>query len=562
MNAFSIGTSAIAAGQRGLDIVGQNLANAATPGYHRQAVDLVNRVNGDVSGIGVDVASITRYTANPARVAILAGNSDQAAFDARLDVRQQIEATFGAGDGGIGDQLNSFFDQVEQLTARPDDTSARRPLIAAASDLARQLNISAGSIDQLRSEVGAQIPGQVNQLNEYAKRIADYNVRISNREQAGEQANDLRDQRDQVVNELSKLVNVQVVDQPYGVVNVIADGAPIAVGEFPNTFQVAPDPTGKLVVTQAGSTQPLTFKSGSLGAQLQEYNTDIPATRARLDDLAGALISRVNAVQATGIGLGGPITSTTGTVSAASSTAPLNAAALPFPVQAGQLTVSVTDTATGNRTNTTINIDPTTDSLQSLVTAFNGVPGLQASLNVPSLTLNLQAQPGFAFDFAGRDTNPPGGGAAANPDTAGLLPALGLNGLFAGTNATSIAVRPELVSDPNLLAASKTGQPGDATNLEKLAAIRDQPVIAGRTLTGEFADQAATIGADVEVYRDRSTAQSAVMQTLNGQEQSVTGVDSNEELVHLLDFQRMIQGASKYLSVVNDSLNEIINIIK
>jgi flagellar hook-associated protein 1 len=562
MNAFAIGTSAIATGQRGLDLVGQNLANAVTPGYHRQALALVNRVTGDINGVGVDVASITRYTAAPARAAILAGNSDQAAFDARFDVRKQVESTFGAGDGGIGDQLNSFFNQVEELTARPDDTAARRPLIAAAGDLARQLNTAAGNIDRLRAEIGGQIPGEVNQLNEFAKRIADFNVRISYREQVGEQANDLRDQRDQVVNDLSKLIDVKTVDQPFGVVNVIANGAAIVVGEFANEFQVGPDAAGNLAVTQTGSTQPITFKSGSLGAKLQEYNTEIPATRTRLDDLAGALISRVNAVQATGIGLGGPITSTTGTVSASSSTDALNAADLPFAVQAGQLTVSVTDTATGNRTNTTINIDPASDSLQSLVTAFNGVPGLSASLNVPSLTLNLQAQAGFAFDFAGRDTNPPGGGAVANTDTAGLLPALGLNGLFAGTDAISISVRPELVADPNRLAASRTGQPGDATNLERLVAVREQTAIGGRTLTAEFADQATVIGSDVRVFSDRSTAQAGLMQTLFAQEQSVTGVDSNEELVRLLDFQRMIEGASKYLSVVNSALDEVMNIIR
>lgn len=562
MNAFPIGTSAIATGQRALELIGQNLANAATPGYHRQAVNLVNRVSGEVQGTGVDVASLTRFTADPVRVAIVTGNADQAAFNTQLDIRRQIELTFGAGTGGVGDQLNSFFNQVEQLTSRPDSTAARRPIIAAAQDLARQFNSAAGDIDRLRNAVGGQIPAAVEQVNDFAVRIAELNTRIAIREQSGDQANDLRDQRDQIVNNLSKLIDIKTVDQPFGVVNVIASGAAVVVGEFPNSFQVSPGPSNTLVVTQAGSAQPITFKSGSLGAMLDEYNNGIPATRARLDDLAGQLISRVNAVQATGIGLGGPLTSTTGTVSASSSTVPLNAANLPFPIQAGQLTVSVTDTATGNRTNTTIAIDPATQSLQDLATALSGIPGLSASINLPSNTLEIQAQAGFAFDFAGRDTNPPGGGAVANPDTAGLLGGLGINGLFAGTNAVGIAVRQEIVDDPNRLAASLTGQPGDGTNLERLAAIRDQAVIGGRTLADEFADQASTVGTDVKAISDRQTAQNGVMQSLFAQEQSVTGVDMNEELVNLLDFQRMVQGASKYLSVVNTALDEIINIIR
>jgi flagellar hook-associated protein FlgK len=562
MNAFPIGTSAISTGQRALDLIGQNLANAATPGYHRQAVSLVSRVVGDATGIGVDVASITRYTANPVRTAIVTGNAIQGAIDARLDIRQQVENTLNSGDGGIGDQLNSFFDQVEQLTARPDDTAARRPLIATASQLAQQFNSAAGDIDRLRSDVGGQISKAVDQVNTFASQIADLNVRIETQVKQGNQPNDLLDQRDQLVDGLSKLINVKTVDQPYGVVNVIASSAPVVVGEFATKFQVGPDSSGSLAVTQSGYTQPVTFNSGSLGAQLQEYNTDIPATRARLDSLAGELIRRVNAVQATGLPQSGPLTSTTSTASATSATAPLSSAGLPFPIAAGQLTVSVTDGATGNRTNTTLAIDPATQSLQDIAAALSGVPGLSASVNSPSNALTIQAQAGFSFDFAGRDTNPAGGGAVANPDSSGLLAALGVNGFFTGSDASSIAVRPAVVADPNLLAASRTGQPGDATNLEAFAALRDQQVIGGRTFSAEFADQASAVGTDVQTLGDQQTAQSGVMQSLSAQEQSVTGVDQNEELVHLLDFQRMIQGASKYMSVVNSSLDEIMNIIR
>jgi flagellar hook-associated protein 1 len=560
MNGFSIGTSAIATGQRGLELVGQNLANAATPGYHRQTLNLVNRVTGNTAGTGVDVASITRYTSAPIRTAILSANSDQSSFEAQLGIRQQIETTLGSGEGGIGDQLNSFFNQVEQLTSRPDSTAARRPLIATATDLARQFNNAARDIDRLRGDVGGQISRIVSEVNDFASRISDLNHRIEIAETIGDQPNDLLDQRDQLVNDLSQRIDIQALSQPHGVVNVIANGGAVLVGGFPNKFQVGPDTNGNLVITEQTSSQTVTFNSGKLGGLLREYNTNIPATRARLDDLAGQLISRVNAVQATGVGLT-PTTSATGLSSATSSTAPLNASNLPFSVQAGSLTVSVTDPA-GNRTNTTISVDPTADSIQSIATALGGIPGLTTSINSPSNTLNIQTQAGYSFDFAGRDTNPPGGGAVANPDSAGVLTALGLGGFFAGTSAASISVRSEIVDDPNLLAASSTGQPGDGTNLEKFAAIRDQSVIGGRTLTAEFADQATVVGSDVRRLSDLQTSQANLMQSLSGQEQSVGGVDSNEELVNLLDFQRMIEGASKYLSVLNSALDEIMNIIR
>lgn len=561
MNAYPIGTSAISVGRRALDLIGQNIANAATPGYSRQSLNLVNRVTG-TAGTGVDAAYITRFSTPAVRTAIITANADQGAFDTRIAARQQIEAAFGTSDGGLGAQIGEFFNQAELITGRPEDTAARRPLVAAAAEIARQFNAAAGSIDLLRADLAASVPRQVDEINGLAQRIADFNQRISVLEKGGEQANDLRDQRDQLVNDISKRIDVRVVNQPYGVVNVIANGAAVVVGEFPGAFDSTTDGAGNLVVTDRGTGSPVAFSSGTLGAALREHNVDIPATRQRLDALAGELVRRVNAVQATGLGLGGPITSTTGSVSVTSATAPLASAGLPFPLTAGTLTVSVTDTATGNRTNTAVAIDPATQSLTDVATALSAVPGLQATVDPQSNTLTIQAQSGFAFDFAGRDTNPPGGGAVANTDTAGLLAGLGLNGLFSGSDAVGIAVRPELLADPNRLAASRTGRPGDGTNLERLSAIRDVTVFGGRTLVGEFADQAATVGGEVKSLSDQQTAQAGLMQNLFSQEQAVAGVDENEEFVRLLDFQRMIQGASRYLSVVNGALDEIVNIIK
>jgi flagellar hook-associated protein FlgK len=560
INAFTIGSSAIDTAQSAITLIGQNIANATTPGYHRQAVNLVNTVTSPTQGTGVDIASITRYTDDPVNAAVLAATSQQGATTSRLGVRQQIETALNSGSGGIGDQINGFFNQIDQLTSQPDSTAQRQQLIATAGTLTGQLNAAAGTIDQLRANTGTQIAQGITQVNSLAGQIAGLNNQIAAAEAQGLQPNDLLDQRDTAIGNLSQLIDVKTVNQPQGVVNVIGSGAAVVVGEFANSFQVTSNPAGSLVVTQSGSTQPVTISSGSLGGQLQEYNTDIPATRSQLDTLAGQLAQQVNQVQATGLGLNGPITSATGSVSATSATAPLSSAGLPFPVQAGQLTVSVTNAA-GNRTNTAVAIDPATSTLQSLATALNGVPGLQASVTANN-QLQIQAQAGFSFDFAGRDTNPAGGGAVANPDSAGVLSALGVNGFFTGSTANSIAVNPALAADPSRLAASTTGQPGDGTNLQKLSALQDQALVSGQTFAASFASQAATVGNDVQTLTDQQTAQTGVLQNLNAQGQSVTGVDTNQEFVNLLSYQRIVQGASEYISTVNQALGDVLNIIQ
>lgn len=562
MNAFPIGTSALAVGNRALDLIGQNIANASTPGYRRQAVNLASRTTDGLTGSGVDVLTITRYTADPVRTAILRANSDNSAAAARLDVRQQVEASLASGSATIGDQIEKFFNGIEQLTANPTDTAVRRPVIAAAADLAGQFNSAATDIDRLRYDLGTQVTKTVDEVNGFAKQIAALNQRISGIESRGDQANDLRDQRDQLIDQLAQRIDIKTVNQPHGVVNVIATDAAVVVGEFANSFSVGPNASGNLDVLQAGSTAPVTFDSGKLGGQLREFNQDLPATRTRLDNLANEVIRGVNAVQATGVNAAGPLTAVTGTTPVANPSAPLASAGLAFPVSAGTLTVSVTDTATGNRTNTALAIDPATQSQQDIATALSAVPGLTASVDPTTGKLNIAAQSGFAFDFAGRDTNPPSGAPVANPDTAGILPALGVNGLFAGSGAAGIAVRPEVLANPGLLSASATGQPGEARNLEKMAAVRDQIAFGNRTLAGEFTDLATAVGQDVSSLDDQKTATAGLLNNLTGQELAVTGVDTNEELVRLLDFQRMIQSASKYLSVVNTSLDSVINIIR
>lgn len=564
MNAFPIGVSALAAGQQSLALIGQNISNATTPGYHRQAVNLVSQTVDGQTGIGVDVASITRYTAPPVRTAILRANADQGAATAQLDTSQQIETTLGTSPGTIGDGIEAFFNQVEQLTTNPDDTTTRRAVLASADSLAGQFNSAASSLDQLRTDLGGQINQTVSDINDLASKIADLNTRIAGIESGGGQANDLQDQRDELIDQLSQKIDVRTVDQPNGVVNVLSSGAPVVVGEFAPKFQVAPDAGGNLVVTQQGSNTPLNFASGSLAGQLQEYNQDLPATRARLDGLAGQFIQRVNEVQATGLGTSGPLTSASGSVSVPDPTAPLAGQNLPFPIQAGQLVVGLTDTATGQRTNATIAIDPATQSLQDVAAAITSGTGgkVQATVDPATNTLQFQAQAGTAFDFAGRDTSPASGAGVSDPDTAGLLGGLGVNGLFTGTAAVGMAVRPDIMADPRLLAASRTGQPGDETNLERMAAVRDQPAINGRTLSGEYTDLATTVGADVQQQGDRQTTQAGLVQNLTAQEQSVTGVDVNEEMVHLLDAQRLVQSASQYMSVVNTALDSIMQIIK
>jgi flagellar hook-associated protein 1 len=559
ITAFAIGNSALDTAQTALNVIGQNIANATTPGYNDQSVNLVNTVSG-TTGIGVDVATINNATDAPVQTAIYATNSAQASSSAQLSISQQVQSALNTGSDGIADQLNSFFNQIDELTSDPNSTAQQQQLVSTASTLASQLNSASDSIDQLQSSTYTQIQQGISQVNSLATQIASLNDQIASAEAQGQQPNDLIDQQGEAINSLSQLMDIQTVNQPNGVVNVLGESGSIVVGPLANSFQVTTNTSGNVVITQSNAPTPVTIGSGSLGGQIQAYNTTTPAVSAQLDTFASQLAQQVNEIQATGLSASGPLTSVTGSIAASSATAPLDQAGLPFPVQAGQLTVSVTDSA-GNRTNSTINIDPTTDSVQSIAADLNGITGLQASVNSDN-QLVIQAQSGYSFDFAGRDTNPPTNSAVSNPDTAGVLSALGINGFFTGSTAESIAVSPTLQANPGLVATSTTGEPGDSTNLQKLSALQSEPLINGQTLSNNIATVAASVGNDVENLTDQQTAQSGVLQNLTNEDSSVTGVDTNNEFINLLSYQKMIQGASEYITTVNTALDSIFNIIQ
>lgn len=650
MNASTIGISALLAGQRGLAVAGQNIANATTPGYRRQGVNLGARETAGL-GSGVDVVSITRYESPPLRAAILRGNSDEAAAATQRDVQQQLETALGESPNDVSGRTEDLFNKLERLSAKPADAALRREFVASAGQLASQLNAVAGDLDKLKSGVGNQAFQQVEQVNGLTTKIADLNTRIYNAEVAGDQAPELHDQRDQLVDDLSKLVDFRVTQQSHGVVTLTNAGAPLVVGGVASQFTATRNAADQIEITARGTGTPAEFTGGSLGGLVNQYNVDLPATKGRLDALAGSLAAKLNQAQATGLGTAGPFGTVVGTQRVSDPAAPLASQKLAGPVQAGGLTISLTSGST--RTNASISIDPATQSLNDVAAAITAGTGGQvtATVDTPTNVLRFTAAAGVRFDFAGRvPTTPPtntlagtstptldgavndaangsftfnvvgsgtvgttpglklevrdasnnvvntldvgdkytpgtalavgnglsvklsggtltGGSFATpangTPDTANALSALGVNGLFAGNTANTLRVRPELTADPGLLATSRNGQPADTSNLQRLTALRTAGTTAGGLTFGQEAtDISASVGTRIGSLDDAQAAQSSVVQNLFAQEQSVGGVDVNEEVVKLLDYQRMIQTAAKYIGAVNDAMDSILQIVR
>jgi flagellar hook-associated protein 1 FlgK len=669
MSALSIGLSALQVSQQLIDIVGQNIANANTTGYHRQVANLAPLLTGDAIGDGVTITGVARQRSDLLETALLQNTVESQDTSAQLSTLQAVEAALAPGTGSIDQQLSNFFAQVQQLTTQPADVAQRQVVLEAAGSLADTFSTAGNELQQARQTLDSQAAALVGNINTYTQQIAGLNRQIQQATAVGQTPNDLLDQRDQLIGQLGQLVDVRVITTNLNEVNVIAGGAPLVVGtqSLPLQFQV--NGSGQASFVRAdGSNQALTPTGGQAAGILQVRNGDLPDLGGRLDTLAQQLIGSVNEIQATGLGLNGPQASAVGTREVNDPTVPLAQAGLGLPAEQTSLYISVTytDPTTGaqSRTVTPVAVNTATDSLnkvaQDITSALNPPGGVTASVDPASHTLSITAQqPGYAIDFAGRlpsspavsfangstavpqvggtytgtandtytftvvvppgaplpatvgvtpglslqvtdtagDSFPPinigqgyapgtalpavngvvaklGAGTVsngdsfqtpviANPDSGNILSALGINAFFTGSSASTIAVNPALLSNPNQLAGSASGDPGDASNLVKLAQVQNAPALNNgtQTLAQYYAQIVGDVGARVQNLTQQQTAQKALGQQLQAQQQAVSGVDPNEELINLLQYQQSYAMAGKYISVVNDTLATLLQLV-
>jgi len=658
ISGLDTGLSALQVNQSALNIVGNDIANAQTPGYHNETPQLAESLATDHLGLyfgsGVTITDITRAQNASLDVAVNGQATQAGATSSQLDSLQQIQGLLApTGGSTIGDLLNTFFSNVEQLASQPSDLSQRQVVLASATTLANGLNNLSSGLQQLGGNLTSQANQLVAQINSQAQNIAQLNSQIQSAEAQGGTPDTLLDQRDQLINQLAGNVGVQTVSEPYGQTTVLVDGAPLVMGGQTQALQVQLDQSGNLEVTSGGSTQPLTISGGQLGGVLQVYNQALPGYQNQLNTFAQAVAQGVDSVQATGLGLNGPSSFASGQRGVSNTQVPLAQAGLSMPVQAGSLYVSVTNLATGAHTLSQVQIDPNTQSLQDVAKAISGVAHIQGVVNSQTGTLQVLAQPGYAFDFAGQLPTTPqnvaitgtavpqvtgtytgtennvynfkvvgsgtvgvtpnltlqvtdssgnllsslkigqgytagsplqvadgvsvqlGSGTVNNgdsfstpvvarPDTSGILAALGINSFFSGTNASDLQVNPNLLANPQELAAGHTSEPSDGSNLQELLALQNDPTMAGGTQTyGQFFDGiVGTIGAQVQNLNQLQTNQQAMTQQLNTQQQSVEGVDPNEALVQMLQFQRSYQSAAQYISTVNQALDSLLQILQ
>jgi flagellar hook-associated protein 1 FlgK len=552
---LGIALSGLAAAQAGISTTQHNIANVNTAGYRRQEVGFEAQFSGGTSfyGAGVGVSTVRSLYNQFQDSQVLLNQTQLSSNEAYANQASQIDLLLSDVNTGLTGALDAFFSATQTVASDPTSDAARQVMLSSARNLVSRFNNLSDSLDSMRIDSNLEIAASVGTINIYTSQIADLNGKIAGAEAGtGQPANDLRDQRDQLVAELNKLINVTTVQQGDGAFNLyVGSGQPLVVGTSVTQMTVTPDPDYPEFDVPAlnlagGVTQRLDaslVSGGSLGGLLAVREEVLQPAMRDLDLLALSFAAEFNRLHQAGFDLDG-VAGGNFFTDAASLSQNLQPAARTD--NTGNLSISATlDDATQLAAGDyELSFDGVNYTLTRLA---DGVSASDPSLAAVT-TLGGVAQ-GFTLSA--------GAGAANAGDSWILRPsqgAAGAIGLAAG------------MTDPDLIAASSSSadSPGNNENALLLAGLQTATTSVGggdsfNSAYAKVVARTATLasGADISVAAySLLTSQSVQMQ------QSVSGVNLDEEAVNLIRFQQAYQASARALSVATSLFDELIGILR
>lgn len=652
MAGYEIGLAGLQVAQKAIQIIGNNIANAATEGYHRQEA-VISPIPGNslstlATGQGAEVIDIRRLVDELLEQQIRRQQPELGQVSQELVTLQSLETVLGnLTTGGLAGALDDFLGALGQLASEPDSAAYRSQVVGAGEALAAEFRLLGSAIRDLEMQVASEARQLADEVNRLAQSVAEANgIAVDAWARGGSDSN-LLDLRDQAVAELADLVDIQVRTDANGAANLQLWGTPLVLNRQVSEIEINTTGDGTIGVAAKGSAYAdTTVRGGRLGGMLALANDLLPRVQQEIDALARAVMQQVNRCHVQGVGTAGSFTELTGQPVGDS---PL--ARWAMPVTAGDIRLRVINTATGEVTRYTVTIaDPATETAADVAAAFSTVANLSA--NVAGGCLRLQAAPGFAFDFlpallpdpatstltgtaaatlsgvyggsanqtftatvvgtgevgatssltvevrsgAGelvRTLNVGTGYAAgdalavadglsvaisqgtlndgeqftfealADSDPTGLLAAAGLNTFFVGDSAETMAVAEPIRQSSSRLATTLSTDGIGNLNVRRMLDAAQAPAeaLGGETTAGACRNLVSTIGQWVALRQARSNTFESILRELTNRRDDLGGVDINEEAANLLVFERMFQGAAKYLAAVDQAYQVLMDIL-
>ncbi len=563
IGALNVGRTALATHQAALQVTGNNIANAGNADYARQTSQMQPISGRQIKpgvflGGGVDLTAVQRQVDEALAGRLRASVSDQSGAATAEQWLGRVEAVFNElGDQDLSTQMSAFFNAWSDLANRPQDASLRQVVMQSGSTLAKWFRDVRSDLGHLQIDADTQLQSLTANADRLAQRVADLNQQIVVAEGGtGGMANGLRDQRDTALKQLSELIDIKTVADG-GLTNVYVGSEPLVIGVTSRGVAL------KQETVNGALTSTVVFKSnngaikltgGSLGALNQVRSEDLGGVIDQVDSFAHSLIFELNKVHSSGQGAEG-FTGATSTNALNDATAALTdpSAGMKFSPVNGSFVVHVKDKQTGLVSSTLVQVDldgrnGNDTSLSDLATSMNSISGLSAQVSAGKLTISAAGN-NVEFGFS--------------QDSSGVLAGLGVNTYFSGADARDIDLNSALRDHPMLLAAAKNGQPADNQTALAIAAMQTTAMgsLQGRTLNESYQSVIDSLAGKTSAAKSDAEASRVVLETLQAQRESLSGVSLDEEAVNMIKQQRAFQGAARLVAAVDELMKQVLQLV-
>ncbi|MDG2221799.1 MAG: flagellar hook-associated protein FlgK [Rubripirellula sp.] len=545
--------------QVGLQVVGNNIANANTPGYVRQQLQQASSVairDGNlIRGMGVRPVGITQAVDKALTERMYAAKTDLVGAETLDKAFSQLEElTTDLDNTGLSQQLSLFNNAVHELASQPGDASLREYVILQGETLASNIRRQRDETSSRRDLWNVDVNGISEQINRLTSRIASTNLDIATIEGGGlikSDATGLRDQRYRDLDELAGLININIQEQESGAVAVFVGGDYlISNGNSRDVYAAQNESLNGTEVRIIETDSPLQVTSGKLASSILARDEVFGSYVDNLDKVASALIHAVNEVHSQGQGRKGFTELTSSNT--AETGVPLPDAGLPFVPRNGTFDMNVVDDQGRVISNHRISVDllgQVTDStIQSIVAEMNAIDGLNATTTSEGRVAITTNSPTVSFTFG--------------EDTSGFLSAMGINNFFNGNNAIDIEVSPRLIENSDHLAISSGGINEDTDILMELVDIVDKPLaeLNDRSARQMYDDSISMLGQKIALQQSATEGLRSFHATLEGKNLAITGVNIDEEAIDMITYQRSFQASSRVIAAASEMLELLVNL--
>ncbi len=577
----------INANQLSENTVGHNISNANTEGYSRQHVNLAAvdarkeaSIYGQVAvGQGVDSTSLTRARDIYADRQYWSENSTSAYYESRQKEYDKIESIFNDTSlENIQDSIQDFYKAWSSLSANASDSSTRITVVEKAKVFADRMHTAAQKMQEQIDANYEDIRLNITKINDYTDQIVKLNRSIMSTEATGAMANDLRDQRDLLVDKLSSFVNLNIYEGANGMYSVVSNGVSLVNGINKLTVELSdPIPNKEygindysVILKESGiSYQPT---NGTLKAQLDQIAED----KEYIDYLAkmsAFMLTTFNHQHQQGIGIDDnactaiydPVTTVATTIVMADGSPQKGTAGINFygdnstlytwdndkqcvtaQVYSDQWHMKVSTyqeeepPGSGNYvTKTKAEVDGGTVSETNELKGINIIE----ALNVNAKLTDENGQQLVAARSWGSTTTPPSSAGAPNP-------AAEANGTGDGTNSVDISTLFNMNKDNTVV---------DYIAQQYDSGAKDNRALGTISLEAYYNQRMTALGSEAETMDSKVKAQSEVLIQVDEWRKSVSAVNWNEELTNMIMFQQGYSACSRCLTTMDEMLDKLIN---